>query len=99
MLAFDDLGSAVVLPDAFDQFIVRLTITFRDKNVGGPFQVSWRFTEGSAGKQSFRSKWLPPIHKDPFDRLLVAQAMAEPLHLLTHDTALAPYSADLVILV
>lgn len=42
---------------------------------------------------------LPPIHKDPFDRLLVAQAMAEPLHLLTHDAALAPYSADLVILV
>lgn len=42
---------------------------------------------------------LPPIHKDPFDRLLVAQALAEPLHLLTHDATLVPYSADLVILV
>ena len=41
---------------------------------------------------------LPPLHKDPFDRLLVAQAMAEPLHLLTHDAALVPYS-ELVILV
>ena len=41
---------------------------------------------------------LPPLHKDPFDRLLVAQAMAEPLHLLTHDATLVPYS-ELVILV
>src|SRR5207237_24861 len=26
---------------------------------------------------------LPPIHRDPFDRMLVAQALAEPLVLLT----------------
>lgn len=41
---------------------------------------------------------LPPLHRDPFDRLLVAQAMSEPLRLLTHDSALAAYS-DLVTLV
>jgi PIN domain nuclease of toxin-antitoxin system len=41
---------------------------------------------------------LPSRHGDPFDRLLVAQAMAEPLRLVTADTALAKYS-DLVILV
>ena len=41
---------------------------------------------------------LPALHKDPFDRLLVAQAMSEPMHLLTHDAALAAYS-DLVIVV
>lgn len=34
---------------------------------------------------------LPPIHKDPFDRLLVAQSMTEPMVLLTNDTALAEY--------
>ena len=34
---------------------------------------------------------LPPIHKDPFDRLLVAQSMAEPLTLLTNDRELAGY--------
>jgi PIN domain nuclease of toxin-antitoxin system len=37
-------------------------------------------------------------HSDPFDRLLLAQALAEPLRLLTADAALARYS-DLVILV
>ena len=34
---------------------------------------------------------LPPIHKDPFDRMLVAQSMAEPLVLLTNDAVLAEY--------
>lgn len=36
---------------------------------------------------------LPPIHKDPFDRLLVAQGMSEPMVLLTNDTILAGYGA------
>lgn len=35
---------------------------------------------------------LPPHHRDPFDRLLVAQALSEPARLLTVDRALAPYS-------
>jgi PIN domain nuclease of toxin-antitoxin system len=34
---------------------------------------------------------LPPHHQDPFDRLLVAQARAEPLRLLTHDATVALY--------
>jgi PIN domain nuclease of toxin-antitoxin system len=34
---------------------------------------------------------LPRHHTDPFDRLLVAQAMAEPMRLLTADTRLAGY--------
>ena len=34
---------------------------------------------------------LPPIHKDPFDRLLVAQARVEPMILLTDDETLGGY--------
>ena len=41
---------------------------------------------------------LPAHHQDPFDRLLVAQSLAEPLRLLTHDTAVARYS-DAIILI
>jgi PIN domain nuclease of toxin-antitoxin system len=37
---------------------------------------------------------LPPIHADPFDRILVAQARAEAMVLLTHDSALAEYGAE-----
>ena len=40
---------------------------------------------------------LPLHHTDPFDRLLVAQAVTEPLRLLTADGALAIYS-ELVVL-
>ncbi len=38
------------------------------------------------------------IHTDPFDRLLVAQALAEPLRLLTVDATLGQYT-DLVTVV
>lgn len=41
---------------------------------------------------------LPDIHRDPFDRLLIAQALVEPLRLVTSDESLAAYS-DLVVLV
>ena len=34
---------------------------------------------------------LPSIHKDPFDRLLVAQATAEGMTLLTSDSNVALY--------
>ena len=41
---------------------------------------------------------LAPHHNDPFDRLLIAQAIAEPLTFLTADALLVRYS-DLVKLV
>ncbi|MCP3963752.1 MAG: type II toxin-antitoxin system VapC family toxin [bacterium] len=34
---------------------------------------------------------LPPLHKDPFDRLLLAQALGEGITLLTADAQLARY--------
>ncbi len=36
---------------------------------------------------------LPPHHKDPFDRVLIAQAMAEGLALVTSDAEIARYAA------
>lgn len=35
---------------------------------------------------------LPLHHHDPFDRLLVAQALVEPMRLTTHNTVVAGYS-------
>jgi PIN domain nuclease of toxin-antitoxin system len=35
--------------------------------------------------------WLSPIHKDPFDRILIAQAMVEGIILLTADPVIAQY--------
>lgn len=41
---------------------------------------------------------LPAHHQDPFDRILVAQALSEPMRLITHDATVARYS-DTIILV
>ena len=41
---------------------------------------------------------LPAIHGDPFDRLLIAQALVEPMRLLTRDAVVKQYS-DTIILV
>jgi PIN domain nuclease of toxin-antitoxin system len=39
---------------------------------------------------------LPPHHQDPFDRLLVAQALVEPMRLLTHDAQVSRYSDTII---
>lgn len=38
-----------------------------------------------------------PRHKDPFDRMILAQAKAENMMLLTHDSLLADYEEPFVI--
>jgi PIN domain nuclease of toxin-antitoxin system len=43
------------------------------------------------GAHAAASASLPPIHKDPFDRMLVAQAMIEGLTLVTDDPTVARY--------
>lgn len=43
-------------------------------------------------KHAAKVAQLPNHHRDPFDRILVAQALSEPLRLLTVDAKLMPYS-------
>ena len=43
------------------------------------------------GEHTVAVNELPPLHKDPFDRILIAQARAEGLLLLTVDKAVAKY--------
>ncbi len=35
-------------------------------------------------------------HHDPFDRILIAQALIEPMRLLTHDPQMASYSDAII---
>ena len=57
------------------------------------------FTEpANQGGHAVARSRLPSHHRDPFDRMLVAQAMTEPLRLLTADKTLRRYT-DLVDLV
>jgi len=39
---------------------------------------------------------LPAYHQDPFDRILVAQALVKPMRLMTHDPLVARYSDTII---
>lgn len=45
------------------------------------------------GQHAVAVSALPPIHKDPFDRILIAQAMVEEMTLLTVDPLVTRYPA------
>ena len=76
------VGKLEVDLDALDEHLAQSSFI--------PLPVSWVHAR--------RLRQLPLLHGDPFDRMLVAQALSEPMHLLTHDAALAAYS-ELVIVV
>jgi PIN domain nuclease of toxin-antitoxin system len=44
---------------------------------------------------AWRVRDLPPHHRDPFDRMLVAQAVIEDLPIITADDRLGAYGVDL----
>jgi PIN domain nuclease of toxin-antitoxin system len=45
---------------------------------------------------ALRVAGLPPLHHDPFDRLLVSQALIEDLPLMTADGQLTAYGAEII---
>jgi PIN domain nuclease of toxin-antitoxin system len=55
-----------------------------------PLPITWTHAR--------RAYDIAAAHPDPFDRVLLAQAICEPLHLLTSDAQLAQYS-ELVVTV
>ena len=75
-----DIGKLQIDADAFDAHLLASGVQ--------PLAIDWEHAR--------RYRALPRLHRDPFDRMLVAQAIAEPMHLLTRDATLAQYS-DLVI--
>ncbi|ACZ29237.1 PilT protein domain protein [Xylanimonas cellulosilytica DSM 15894] len=49
------------------------------------------------GDHAARVAALPAIHSDPFDRILVAQATAESITLVTHDETVSRYPGPIVL--
>jgi len=54
-------------------------------------QAGYRFL-GIEPEHAVAVEGLASHHQDPFDRLLVAQALVEPMRLITHDAVVARYS-------
>ena len=48
------------------------------------------------GAHTLALDMLPPIHKDPFNRILIAQANVEGITLMTADSAVAEYQVAVV---
>ena len=47
-------------------------------------------------EHAFRVRALPPIHRDPFDRMLVAQSQVESLTLVTRDRDITQYDVSVL---
>ena len=47
-------------------------------------------------RHALRVYELPMIHRDPFDRLLIAQSQLETLPILTADPEIARYNVDII---
>jgi PIN domain nuclease of toxin-antitoxin system len=70
---------ALTLPSTPDDFMRDLLSTSQMKPL--PIDV----------RHAVRVFDLPPLHKDPFDRLLIAQAIVENVPLITNDQLIARY--------
>lgn len=84
-----------VLVSAASAWEVAIKVTLGKLELPGPFEGG--VDDSGFGKlpvmfaHAERVKALPPHHRDPFDRMLVAQALEEGLLLVTHDRQFDPY--------
>jgi PIN domain nuclease of toxin-antitoxin system len=74
----------LVLPEPPERYVANRLVHFRF--VALPIQIS----------HALRVASLPPIHDDPFDRLLVAQSQMEGLPILTADPEIARYAVTVL---
>ena len=68
------------IPDDFEAQVERCGFT--------PLPIQMRHATGV--------RVLPEFHRDPFDRMLIAQAIQEELTLVTHDAAVWQYEVSLM---
>lgn len=74
----------LTLPDDLERFIADQLVT--NAFSGLPIQLS----------HALHVYTLPPIHRDPFDRILVAQSQLEDMPILTADLQIAKYSVEVI---
>src|SRR5262245_10916301 len=81
---------------------IKNTLSSRDPMPFSAAVGAFRFTEFGytslelTPTHIFRYAAVPLLHRDPFDRLLIAQAAVEQLQLVTHDASLADYGDTII---
>jgi len=92
------VSTATIWEIAIKYGLGRGTMPISGREAADYFDLAGYMTLDISKEHAVYVESLPPHHVDPFDRMLVAQALSEPMRLLTHDRQLAAYS-DTVILV
>jgi len=73
------------LPEPVDAYLAKRLTSLRAK----PLNIT--------ATHALRAASLPPHHKDPFDRLLIAQAQTENITIVTTDLAFNQYTGTLIL--
>ena len=76
--------------------LVKGDMPISGKNALGYFQASGYRILSIAPEHAIAVSDLPSHHHDPFDRMIVAQALVEPLRLMTHDAVVQLYSPTII---
>ena len=96
-LIMDSANQMLVSPASYWEIAIKISV--KKYALSRPYEV---FMQEAIDKNGFgylhieprhtaRLTTMPFHHKDPFDRLLVAQAMAEGIPIISNDTALDAY--------
>jgi PIN domain nuclease of toxin-antitoxin system len=91
------VSSVSIFEIAIKASIGKLKIPFQ--GLEGKLAIAGARRMSLTWEHALRSHDIAAAHPDPFDRLLLAQAIVEPLHLLTADEGLAQYGGGLVLFV
>ena len=83
-IAYKATQGRLVLPEGPDTYL-------RDRIVANDFH-----TLPIETSHALLAATLPAIHRDPFDRILVAQAQLEAMPILTADPAIARYDVEVI---
>jgi len=88
-------------PASIWEVVIKRTLGREDFNIDPASFYSGLLSAGYqelpiTGRHTLLVSNLPPLHKDPFDRILLAQSASEGVPLLTSDSVLAQYPGSLI---
>jgi PIN domain nuclease of toxin-antitoxin system len=86
------ISAATIWEIAIKHSLGRARMPVSGKDALGYFQESGYRLLAIEPEHAAAVEGLPAHHQDPFDRLLIAQALIEPMRLITHDPMVALYS-------
>jgi len=78
--AFDDLGGAIVTPDALNERVIRFARIFGDEDVARAPQIARRLAQSAAREQEFVTERRLSVHQDhvePMFKMQILQAIIE----------------------